>query len=144
MPVEKSAGAVVVYNGKQREYLLLLYPSLNKKIKNYWDLPKGHIEGEESEIETIRREIIEETGLKDIKIVPQFRKPIKYFFSRDKKTIFKTVIFYLVKSNTKEVSISPEHLDYIWLDFYKAYETITYKNAKKILKSAEDFLEKRF
>ena len=41
-----------MHRGKQIEYLLLLYPSLSKKNKTYWDFPKGHIE----EGETYRKE----------------------------------------------------------------------------------------
>ncbi len=94
MPIEKSAGAVIF---KQRkgitEYLLLHYPSGAKAKKEYWDFPKGHLEKGEKELDTVRREIKEETGLKNIKLVEGFREGIKYFFRFKNKTIFKIVTF---------------------------------------------------
>ena len=141
MPVEKSAGAVVFYKNKEVEYLLLHYPGSTKKAKDYWDFPKGHIEEGESEIETVKREVYEETGLKDIEILPNFKTSIKYFFQKEGKKIFKIVVFYLARANTKEVKISFEHIGFVWLPFEKAVEKVTYKNAKEVLKKAHNFLE---
>ena len=141
MPIEKSAGAVVFYKNKEVEYLLLHYPGSTEKAKDYWDFPKGHIEEGESEIETVKREVFEETGLKDIKIIPGFKTSIKYFFQKEGKKIFKIVVFYLARVKTKEVKISFEHIGFIWLPFEKAVEKVTYKNAKEVLKKAHNFLE---
>ncbi len=140
MPREKSAGAVVIHKGKQIEYLLLLYPGLASKHKSYWDFPKGHIEKGESEQDTIIREIKEETGLVGLKIFPEFRKSIKYYFQKEGKTIFKTVAFYLAESKTKNVTISPEHLDYIWLSYRQALDAMKHINAKRVLKRANGYI----
>ena len=54
------------------EYLLLNYPA------GHWDFPKGRIEKGETEIETARREIKEETDISKIKIFEKFKKNIEY------------------------------------------------------------------
>ena len=54
----------------------------------------------------------------------------------------KEVIFFLAKTNTKQVKISDEHLDYVWLDFNNALNKITYENAKNVLKKSKNYLEK--
>ncbi|MDZ4384915.1 MAG: NUDIX domain-containing protein, partial [Candidatus Moranbacteria bacterium] len=61
---EKSVGAVVFRKKETggKEFLLLHYPS------GHWDFPKGHIESGETEEGTLRREVEEETGLKDLKL----------------------------------------------------------------------------
>jgi len=142
MPLEKSAGAIIFRKkNKKIYYLLLHYPSGAKAPKEYWDLPKGHIEKGENEIETARREVEEETGLKDIKFVEGFKEWIKYFFKFEGKNILKFVTFYLVETKTKEVKISFEHLGYKWLPYEKALEKLTFKNAKEILKKANDYLK---
>jgi len=140
MPKEKSAGAVIFHKGEQIEYLLLLYPGSGKKSKQYWDLAKGHIEEKETEEDTLKREVFEETGLKDISIIDGFKKSIRYFFQKDGKTISKTVVFYLVKAKHREIKISPEHLDYVWLPIKDAIQTITHQDAKKILRAGNQFL----
>ena len=42
---------------------------------------------------------------------------IEYYFYADKQEIHKKVIFFLGKTETTEIKLSHEHLDYIWLKF---------------------------
>jgi len=145
MPVERSAGAVIFKrkNGKIF-YLLLHYPRVSHRSKrDFWDFPKGHIEKGEKEIETVKREVFEETGLKNIKILDGFKETIKYFFKWEGKTILKFVTFYLAETKEKEVKISFEHTGYEWLPFEKAVERLSFKNAKEILKKAHQFLKQK-
>ncbi len=140
--VEKSAGAVVFRKeGNKIYYLLLHYPSGTRTPRNYWDFPKGHIERGEKEIETVKREVKEETGLEDIKFIEGFKKWVKYFFRFQGKTVFKIVIFYLVETKNKNVKISSEHIGYKWLPYEEALEQLLFKNAKEILEEANNFLK---
>ncbi len=142
--IEKSAGAIIFRreNGKIF-YLLLHYPSLtHRSEKSFWDFPKGHVEKKESEIDTVKREIFEETGIKEIKILKGFKEKIKYFFRWQGQTVLKFVTFYLAETPQKEVKISSEHLDWCWAEFKKAYSLLAHQNSKEILKKAHSFLEK--
>jgi len=143
MPVEKSAGAVVFRREKNKIfYLLLHYPSSAKAKEDYWDFPKGHIEKGERELETVKREVEEETGLNDIKIIEGFREWIRYFFKFKNKNIFKIVVFYLAETKKKKVKISFEHIGFKWLVYEEAMEKLKFKNAKNILEKANRFLKK--
>jgi len=144
MPVEKSAGAVIFRKEEDEIYYLLLhYPGASHRAKNdYWDFPKGHIEKGEKIEETVKREVFEETGLKDIKILPGFKETIKYFFKFRGKNILKFVTFFLAEAKEKDVKISFEHIGYEWLTFEEAMERLNFKNTKKILEKANDFLKK--
>jgi len=135
MKIEKSAGAVVFIKEKEPVYLLLQYEA------KHWDFPKGNIEKGETDQETIKREIEEETGIKDIEIIKDFKEKIQYYFKFEGELINKTVIFYLAKTETKEVKLSFEHIGSIWLPYDEAMEKLTFKNAKEILKAANEFLE---
>jgi len=143
MPVEKSAGAVIFKRETNKIfYLLLHYPGVSHRAeKDYWDFPKGHIEKGEKIEETVKREVFEETGLKDIKILPGFKETIKYFFKSGGKRILKFVTFFVAETKEKNVQISFEHIGYEWLPFEEAMERLTFKNAKEILKKANDFLK---
>ncbi|MBU3934386.1 NUDIX domain-containing protein [Patescibacteria group bacterium] len=145
MPKEISAGAVVFrQEDNQIYYLLLRYES------GHWGFSKGHIEGNENEIETVQREVEEETGLKNIKIIKGFKENIKYFFkntynlkNEEKKKaswIFKIVTFYLAETQGKEIKISKEHSDYKWLPYKEAIKQTTFKNSKETLKKANNFI----
>jgi len=144
MPFEKSAGAIIFKKDEGViKYLLLHYPSTTRGVeKDYWDFPKGHIEKGEKIEETIKREVKEETGLKDIKFIEGFKEWIKYFFRHKGKNIFKIVTFLLAKTKEKEMKISFEHIGYIWLPYEEAIEKLTFRNAKEILKKADKFLKK--
>jgi 8-oxo-dGTP pyrophosphatase MutT (NUDIX family) len=142
MPIEKSAGAVVFRKNKEIKYLLLHYPTGSRASKDYWDLPKGHIEKGEKPMVTAKREIAEETGLKDVGFIDGFKETIKYFFKWEGKSILKFVTFYLAEAKTKDVKISWEHIGFKWLPYQEALGQLTFKNAKEILKKANQFLEK--
>ncbi|MEK7124556.1 MAG: NUDIX domain-containing protein [Patescibacteria group bacterium] len=145
MPQEKSAGAIIyrMISGEPY-YLLLHYPS------GHWEFAKGHIEKGESNEQTVKREIEEETGIKDIEIIPGFKDYSKYFFRKNyglegeakKKApwVFKLVVFYLAKTGSDDVKISKEHKGFAWLPFDAALKRLTYKNAKELLKKANDYV----
>ncbi len=131
---EISAGAIIFSKDKKRKYLLLYYPG------NHWDFPKGNIEKREEEKETVIREVKEETGIKALNFIEGFKEKVSYSYKRKKKVIHKEVIFYLAETEQKEIKLSHEHKDFDWLEYDKAMERLTFKNAKDILKKAEDYL----
>jgi len=135
MPLEISAGAIIFRKEDTLEYLLLHYQS------GHWDFPKGNIEKGEKLEETVRREMKEETGIEDIEFLPDFKESIKYFYKLEGKNIFKIVTFFLAETKTKEVKISWEHIGFQWLPYQEAIEQLTFKNAKEILKKANNFLQ---
>lgn len=145
MPREKSAGAIIyVMKNSAPSYLLLHYPS------GHWEFAKGHIEENENPEQAARREIQEETGVTDIEIIPGFKEYIKYSFKNnydlkkeDKNKapwIFKLVVFFLAKTRQEEVKISPEHIGFAWLPYGQAMKKLTFKNAKNLLKKANDIV----
>jgi bis(5'-nucleosidyl)-tetraphosphatase len=138
MPAEHSAGAIIFRREEGKKlYLLLHYRS------GHWEFPKGHIEKGEEETEAAKRETEEETGIRDIIFIKGFREPIKYFFRARKRTIFKTVIFYLAETETKRIKLSEEHIGFKWLDYKQAKKQLTFKNAKKIIEKADNFLSEK-
>lgn len=76
---EHSAGAVLYghFVNDETKFLLLHYAS------GHWDFPKGNVEAGETEVETVKREIFEETGITDIRFAKGFVQPIFYSYKRD-------------------------------------------------------------
>ncbi len=147
MPKEKSAGAIIfrIENGVAH-YLLLHYPS------GHWEFAKGHIEEGENPEQAAKREIQEETGITDLNIIPGFKEYIKYSFrdnydlkKEDKLKapwIFKLVVFYLAQTSAKDVKISEEHKGFLWLPYQEALKKLTFKNAKNLIKKADNLIMK--
>lgn len=145
MPREISAGALIYHKEKDNIcYLLLRYPALSHRAKkDYCDFPKGHLEKGESDVEAMRREVAEETGISDLEIAKGFHETIKYFFAVGETKIFKIVTFYLAETKTKKVTISQEHTGYSWLPFSEAVKELSFSNSKKMLKKANALLTKK-
>lgn len=134
---EQSAGTVLfIEEYNEKLFLLLHYPT------GHWDFVKGKIENNESLEQAAIRETKEETGITDIEFIKGFKEKIEYSFKFNGDIVQKEVIFFLAKTNTKQVKISDEHLDYVWLDFNNALNKITYENAKNVLKKSKNYLEK--
>ena len=137
--MEKSCG-IVLFNSD--EFLLIQHPTKSNGDEGHWDFPKGHVEGSETELETAKRELIEETGIVNFRLFDGFRHRIEYYFQKGNEMVPKEVIFFLAESNTKEVVLSSEHQNFIWLDKHLAHNKLTYANAKEVLAAIKFFLEK--
>lgn len=133
---EEYSVAAIVYH--ENEYLLLKYGL------GHWEFVKGHKEANESDEQTILRELREETGIIDAIIIKGFEESYDYKFTFDGQRIHKYVRCFLINSNTKNVKISYEHEAYIWLPLDRAITQVTFKNAKNLLKRAEKFRKRNF
>jgi 8-oxo-dGTP pyrophosphatase MutT (NUDIX family) len=137
MKNERSSGFIVFRQEyEKRLYLLLHYEA------GHWDFVKGNVEDGEDEVETAKRELREEAGITDIKIVDKFREKIGYFYKRDGVLIRKEVIFFAGITNESEVKLSFEHIGYMWADYDEAMKVLTYKSAKNVLALAEEYIKK--
>jgi 8-oxo-dGTP pyrophosphatase MutT (NUDIX family) len=132
---EKSAGAIIFRKeGGKIKYLLLM------RNPKYWDLPKGNIEKGEKEEETVKREVLEETGIKDIKIISGFKESEHYFYRLKGELVSKDVVFFLAESDTEKVKISKEHQEFEWFTFDEAIKKV---KSKEMLQKANTFLNNR-
>ena len=135
MGTEKSTGIVLFRNDSDKnEFLLLNYP------QGHWDFVKGKVEQNETPHETAIRETREETGITNIEFIDGFEESVEYDFRFKKEDIHKKVIFFLAKTNEKNIQLSHEHNDYIWLEYNDALKKTTFENAKNVLSKANEFL----
>jgi 8-oxo-dGTP pyrophosphatase MutT (NUDIX family) len=133
MKKEKSCGAVVYKYINKELYILLL-----KHNMGHWSFSKGHIENEETEVETALREIKEETNL-DVKIDDSFRKVITY---SPKENIIKNVVYFIATPINNNVVVQEEEISKIeWFSCEKAKKIITYAEDYEVLIEAIKYLE---
>lgn len=112
-------------------------------FKEFWGFSRGLIEEGEDEIETVKRELKEETGLVELTFIPGFRESIQFFFRWQGELIKKTAHYYLAGTKKKRIKLSREHDDYAWLTFTEALNRLTHKNSKDLLKKAHEYLSAR-
>jgi 8-oxo-dGTP pyrophosphatase MutT (NUDIX family) len=132
---ERSAGAVVFRTTEKGTRLFVLLLNAGK-----WDFPKGNMEDGETELQTVVREVGEETSLKGITFVPGFRKVIEYFYRRDGKNIHKQVVYLLAEADDDQVKISSEHQGFGWFPYSEAVARASYDNTKMLLAEADRLL----
>jgi 8-oxo-dGTP pyrophosphatase MutT (NUDIX family) len=140
---ETSCGAVV-YKMLQNGNLAFLL--VNSKRNNKWGFPKGHVENGESEIETAAREIFEETGIKKLKFVGNFRQEDVYLINSaigesTGHLVEKHSVYFLALALESTLSFDEEEISRLeWVDIKKAQEILPFDNQKKIIKLAYDKL----
>ncbi len=135
---EISAGFVVFRRTDEGPKFLLLYHG-----GRYWNFPKGKIEAEEKSLEAAIRETGEETGLKatDLRLKKKFKAYERFTFYRNRKRIFKIVIFYLAETRRRQIRVSSEHEGFGWF-LYKDAQVLlkSYKDSETVLRQAHRFL----
>lgn len=131
---EKSCGAVVHRERDgTREYLIIRHNG------GHWSFPKGHVEHNETEVETAMREILEETGL-TTEINTDFRRVVTY---TPKNGVIKDVVFFLASVTGGTEHAQEEEIAQLeWLPFETACSTVTFPTDTNVLESAEEFLGK--
>ncbi len=131
MKQEKSCGAII-YNSNN-EVLVV------KHNAGHWDFPKGHVEENETEVQTALREVKEETNV-DVHIYENIKYESHY---SPKENVEKTVIFFLARSISDTlVKQDAEIADIGWYSYEDALNILTYDNAKEILKKSYNDLLK--
>lgn len=134
MPVKTRACGAVIYRKDQGRVLFLI---LKHASGNHWSLAKGHMEPQETEVQTALREIDEETGLK-VKLKPGFREAIRYSPSPD---VEKTVVFFLAKAKGKKLKLQKsEILNAAWLEVEDALKLISHRDTGEVLRRASRHL----
>jgi 8-oxo-dGTP pyrophosphatase MutT (NUDIX family) len=138
---EFSSGGVV-FRKKGGKTLWLVTKSAPSDIypKQVWRLPKGWIDEGETSEEAALREIKEEGGV-EVKIIKKI-ETVRYFFvAPDRGKVLKFVTFYL----TEWVKDLPEGFDgetseIAWFSYEEAYDTLSFKGEKEVLKKGNDLL----
>lgn len=133
---EKSCGAIL-FHKFDKEYKVLLIGFTYNNIMR-WGFPKGHIENNETEIQTAIREVKEEVNL-DIKILPKFREETNFII---KPYNMRKVVYYCAESKfTKAIPQEGEVEKIEWLNFEDAHKRLSYDCDKNIINKSIKFFK---
>ena len=125
-----SGGIVFRLTRDQKDIEILLI----QDSKGRWTIPKGHIEPGETAKMTARREIEEETGLRNFSILTWLGK-IHFKYRRAEKLVLMTTQIYLVQSiDAREMPMGEKWMKGIkWFSFAEALNLIEYEDIEKLM-----------
>ena len=129
---EKSCGAVVYKKEEEKIYFLI-----EEMKAGHYSIPKGHVENNETEIETALREIKEETNL-EVNLDSNFREVVSY---SPYEGCIKDVVFFVAEAKSfdmKEQLIEVTSLK--WLEPVDAINILTFDSDKEVLRKALKYL----
>lgn len=132
----KSCGAII-YRKRFRRVEFLVIRHVNG---GHWGFPKGHVDAGETEVETAKREIEEETGL-HVGFRDGFYERIYYLTPKERR---KEVVFFLSRVRRPRVRLRRSEIrDFRWLPYWETRELLTYENTKLVLDRANGFIDER-
>ena len=124
------------------KYLLLK----RKKHWKGWEFTKGGIDAGETALQTAKREVREETGLRPIKLSKHNSHGIyRYDRPLPDRPGMKGQTFTLFSAEIPEGKIKVdkrEHSGFKWLPFEKAVKILTWQNQKKCLRIVDKTLRR--
>jgi len=122
---EKSCGAVI-FRKHQNSYQFMI---IQQRFGLHFGFPKGHVEENESELMTAKREVKEEVGL-DIKIFEHLRDVTSY---NPKPSVSKEVVYFLAEATSEEIKLQEDEVDLaMWVNQDDVLDKLTYDSDKHI------------
>ena len=119
----------------------ILFRESNEKIQylvmkrtpereGFWQPVTGGLEEGETRVEALRREVLEETGIKDfVRII----EDVHYFEYSDSHFIKEYVFGAEISSTEKVVLDGSEHSEFRWCSFQEALDLLKWKENKEAL-----------
>lgn len=136
MPEVKSCGFLIIRGQPIEQFLLMRHA-------DRWDLPKGHVDPGETEMQCALRELVEETGLteQDIEVIPGFRFTHQYVVreKRDGQVYDKTLVIFLARLLHDAKIECTEHCDYQWFRWSPPHQ-IQERTIDPLLSAVEWFM----
>ena len=107
---------------------LILKRNEKKLYEHLWQGVAGKIEKDEEAWETAIRELKEETGLDPVKIF--IADHVSQFYEKHGDRVNLVPVFG-IEVDSKNVILSDEHIEYKWVDFKEAFDTLVWNGQKK-------------
>ena len=131
---EKSCGAIVYKKENNELKFLLVYQN-----NGHHSFPKGHVEENETEIETALREIKEETNL-DVEIDSDFRHQITYLV--ESRNVMKDTVYFIAAPTTNDLKSQEGEIDECaWYSYVETLEKLEFDNIKEVFEEAYKYIK---
>ncbi len=132
-----SAGGVVYRNFEDNLFLVLV----GRRRGNYWCLPKGKIEENETETQAAKREVFEEAGISNVSLGEKIGTIRYEFYRKSTDTSYqKYVHFYLMRAASNVLNVGSEFDRVMWFTADDAVNMVSHRKERGIVCKAIDML----
>lgn len=140
-PKPRSCGFLIFCRSPELKFLLM-------KHHDRWDLPKGHVDAGESDLQAAYRELVEETGLteseveldKDFQYVSCYNVDSKRYGGEAGTKVSKSLILFVGYVDREKPIELTEHPDYAWFQWNPPHQ-IQKTTIDPLLKCVEDYFQ---
>ena len=132
------AGAIIEHPTEQK--ILITKRQNTSQANHEWELVYGRVDNFEELFAGLKREVFEETGLKDLKIKKALR--LWHFFRGEK--LKETEIYgvtFICQAQTDQVKLNHEHSDFAWVSPEEACQRIKVNGIKQDVELYINYLE---
>lgn len=134
----RSCGVIPLYNDRGT----LRYLLIQHKLGKHWGFPKGHVDGHETDEQTARRELREEAGITQIRLLPGYVTRDRYVVTTPLGQRPKQVTYFLGVVKSRGVVQQPEEIvDAHWFDYASARQLLANPSARRVIERVNKFLQ---
>lgn len=129
--IRNKIGEILLLNVSPKK--LVADKKRNLIAKQYWDIPGGRIKSGGKVIDTLKREVEEETGVKKIENIEEFTmilSNIRVPYGDESAGLI-LYIFTCQISNIEKIKLSDEHSEARWFSPKEAAKLLEFKYPKK-------------
>jgi 8-oxo-dGTP pyrophosphatase MutT (NUDIX family) len=126
-----SAGGVVV---RDDDVIVIVPRRRGSQGGEVLGLPKGHPDGDESDVQAATREVREETGV-EAEPVGKLGE-VRYSYERRGRLVDKRVVFYLFEYRSGDLSHDHEIEHVRWMSLQEAVQNLTYSGEREMVARA--------
>ncbi|WGI36742.1 NUDIX domain-containing protein [Mesomycoplasma lagogenitalium] len=133
--LEISCGAIVFKKFKRQIKVLIV-----KQFNKFWSFPKGHVENDETHIQTAIRELKEETNLENVIIMEQYQYETNY--KLDNNNDKKVILFLAIEKEKNILKINDKDITKVkYLPVKRAMNMLKRKDLIEILRKSFNDLQ---
>jgi bis(5'-nucleosidyl)-tetraphosphatase len=128
----RASGVIIYYLEQDEPHFLLLRSRRDRS----WGFPKGHLLEGEDLLTGAMRELWEETGIRQVSLLPGFAEHVTYRVNRGGRFRQKTVTYFVGRVEAPAVRLSEEHSEHRWAVVEDARKALTFENLRTLVTRA--------
>lgn len=137
----KKGVTAIIHDKMDKPYFLIMK---RKQGWEGWEFVKGGVNNGESDVDAIKREIIEETGLQRFKIEKKLEHLKKEYNDQNNQSNVHSVFLIEASMNIPvhlQTGEDAEHSTYLWTQAESALSKLTHENDKELLRAVVEELK---